>query len=490
LTLPFMNITDPIRRQARTSPDREAIGFPKGQTVSYRELDRTIDFVAAGVRRLGLEPGAAVDVKSPWAYRDLCCRLALARLGICIAAGSMPAIGSPMVLIDGAARDVSGVTFERLDRLWPEDLAAATKVTEVPSHQNGAAVCILFPTSGTTGIPKLVAVSHDVIASRIASRSPALRLPGDARQICTIGVGTSYGFLQRLGVLWAGGVVVMPMGEKDVFSCADRNRATHLAMSPFSLHCLVNALPAGPVSLPSLRQIEVVGGFLPRNLYDIARQRLCSNIVSQYGSAEAGPVAGATIHSLQGHPGAVGYLYPGVDAQAVDADDRPLPPGTEGALRVRSAGCVNAYVGDPAASAGVFRSGWVYPGDVGSVAADGMLIVTGRSNEVINQGGNKVNPQVIEEVLLSVPGISEAAAFDVPDALGVARIWAAIVPSGSVDMDAVRALCRERLRQNAPRSYLKLKALPRNGFGKVLRAQLKQKAISARARRIAAAGGF
>ena len=98
-------------------------------------------------------------------------------------------------------------------------------------------------------------------------------------------------------------------------------------------------------------------------------------------------VAEATMLSLQGHPGAVGYLYPDVEMQAVDADDKPLPPGTEGTLRVRSGGCASGYFDDPAASARVFRGGWVCAGDVGTVADDGLVTVTSRSSEVINQGG-------------------------------------------------------------------------------------------------------
>jgi len=436
-----MNVTDPIRRHAYARPDADAVIRPNGRTISYREFDRIIDFVAAGVRGLGLGPGAVVSVRIGQPYRDLCCRLALARLGICIAPRAMPASANAVCLTDGAIPDEAAAAFEPFDRLWPETLALATKVPEVPSHQDGAAVCAIFPTSGTTGSPKFVAVSHDILAHRISTKAPELRLPGDARQICTIGPGTGYGLLQRLDVLWNGGVVVMVPKVEHILHRIDRHRVSHLAMAPFSLHRLVKGLPADSAPPPTLRQVEVGGSALPQRLYDIVRQRLCANIVSQYGAAEAGPVAGATMLSLQGHPGAVGYLYPGVEAQAVDAHDMPLPPGTEGTLRVRSAGCADAYFGDPAATARVFRGGWVYPGDVGTVARDGLLTVKGRSSEVINQGGMKVAPQVIEEVLLSVPEIGEAAAFGVPDALGVTRIWAAIVLNGPVDMSAVQALC-------------------------------------------------
>jgi acyl-CoA synthetase (AMP-forming)/AMP-acid ligase II len=171
-------------------------------------------------------------------------------------------------------------------------------------------------------------------------------------------------------------------------------------------------------------------------------------------------------------------VFPGVEVQAVDADDQPLPPGTEGVLRVRSGGCAGAYFDAPAASALVFRDGWVYPGDVGTVAPDGLVTLAGRPSEVINQGGVKVLPQLVEDVLLSVPEIGEAAAFGVPDDMGITRVWAAIVPNGRVDMSAVHALCRERLRMRAPTSILQMEALPRNEAGKVLRDVLRKRAMA------------
>ncbi len=145
---------------------------------------------------------------------------------------------------------------------------------------------------------------------------------------------------------------------------------------------------------------------------------------------------------------------------------------------MRSAGCAVAYFEDPVASARVFRGGWVHTGDLGIVARDGLLTVTGRASEVINQGGMKISPQVIENVLLSVDEIVEAAAFGVPDGHGVTRIWAAIVPSGPVDLVAVKTLCRERLQHNAPTAFLQLKALPRNEAGKVLHDDLRTMALA------------
>ncbi len=438
--------------------------------------------MAAAVRGLGFGPGAIAGIRTSRPYKELCLRLALARLGIGVAARSLPNRSLSVCLSDGTTPDEPGVRCERFDDFWSGDAPPTTKVPQLQSHQDGAAIFAIFQTSGTTGIPKHVALSHEIAARRLAANSPMAGLAGVVREICTIGTGTTYGLLSRLRVLAGGGVIVMTGAAERIPFLIDRYRVNRLALAPITLQRLLGCLAADSGPSPWLQEVEIGGSALPEALYDIARQRLCANIVTRYGATETGYVASAPIESLRGHVGAVGYIGRRVEVQAVDAEDKPLPPGTEGVLRIRSAGAVDGYFDDPAASKREFRNGWFYPGDIGAIAPDGLLTVTSRASEVINRGGNKVNPQVIEEVLLSVPGIEEAAAFGVPDAQGVTSIWAAIVADQTVDMAAVRVLCRERLRAKAPSAFLRLKQLPRNEFGKALRGQLAKMALASLAR--------
>jgi acyl-CoA synthetase (AMP-forming)/AMP-acid ligase II len=183
------------------------------------------------------------------------------------------------------------------------------------------------------------------------------------------------------------------------------------------------------------------------------------------------------------HPGGAGYPYPGVEIQAVGPDDRPLPPGPVGAIRMRSANAVDGYWGDAQTSAKYFRDGWFYPGDMGSVSAGGLVMLTGREAEIINAGGVKVSPRSIEDAVLTNPDVSEAAAFTMQDEAGLQQIWVAVVlhEGKSVDTAALSASCVKQLgAQRAPKSVLVLKQLPRNANGKVLRDQLIKQATSAK----------
>ncbi len=162
----------------------------------------------------------------------------------------------------------------------------------------------------------------------------------------------------------------------------------------------------------------------------------------------------------------------------MDEQDRTLPPDNEGVLRIRGATVVSGYLGAPALSAEIFRDGWFYPGDVGAISADGMMSVTGRRGEFINAGGNKLSPQVVEDVLLSLPQVTDAAAFGVPDKLGVVQIWAAIVATTRVENAVLTRLCGERLGEKSPKFIMQLKGLPRNANGKVLREELVKFALT------------
>ena len=190
--------------------------------------------------------------------------------------------------------------------------------------------------------------------------------------------------------------------------------------------------------------------------------------MTTFGASETSVVAMGRYEQLVRVPQSVGVLEPGVAAQAVDAEHRPLPPGAEGLIRVRTPGDIAGYLDDPAATAATFRDGWFYTGDLGAVMADGHLVISGRAVEVINHGGMKISPRIVEDTLLSVPEISQAAAFGVPDSDGVTQVWAAVVATAPIDGAALNRLCAARLGALAPKFILQMPDLPRNANGKVM----------------------
>lgn len=467
-----MNITDPLRRCAQLHPGRAAVARLNRTTASYGELDRTVDAIARRMLEAGLRPGDTVMIAFRPPYMYLALALASARIGVATATVKHPPAACAACLAPEGVAGLEGVRTIPVGADWFLAPPPTESLPPVPSHQDAAAVCGYFESSGTTGVPKRIGISHALMAKRIAAKERFAPLPGEPRQIFAVGPYAAYGFRDTLRVLGQGGLVVFVSSIDDTLAFIPRHEVNYLVVAPALLQRLVAARPPDADPFPSLSLIEVGGSHLPRAVWQGARARLCPHVLSTYGATESGSVAAAPMEDLLDHPDAVGRVFAGVEVQAVDAEDRPLPAGTEGILRIRSELCVDRYDDDPVASAQVFRDGWFYPGDLGVVSADGRLDVTGRVDEVINNGGNKISPHVIEDVLLAQAGIVDAAAFGMPDAEGVMRIGAAVVARPAVDMDVVMRECREKLGGSAPNFILNLAALPRNAGGKVVRAEL------------------
>jgi acyl-coenzyme A synthetase/AMP-(fatty) acid ligase len=255
------------------------------------------------------------------------------------------------------------------------------------------------------------------------------------------------------------------------------------ALSLYNVQCMV-ASPAGmaefldyyersPAFLCPFEVMLSVGSKLATSLSDRVRARMCSHVVSGYGATEGNPVAGAYVHQIRHINGAVGYITPGMIVQAVDDAGRVLKPGGEGHIRFRGDKCVYGYLGNPPGSEKFFRDGWFYPGDIGAVTEDRVLIISGRSKTIIDLGGDKINPEVVEAVLLSYPGVVHAVAFGRANALGIEEVWAAVAASSELDVEAVRAHCAHRLsREMVPARVFRVSEMPRNVGDKIDRNQV------------------
>lgn len=429
-----------------------------------------IDAAARALLSFGIVMGQTVGlaITGPDEFAGLLVALALARLGAASADQALPAERMDVRIVEGGRTAPSGARSVAIEAVL--GAMAAEEVRPVVPHPDGAAVFRIFGSSGTTGTPHFSAISHDLMAARITDSWLAVgRVP--AVQICAIGLGITWGCTRMLRTFWTGGTLVLT-NPREAVTAIRRHKVNALSIAPISLQQVLTAMPAGGVRPPSLEMIEVSGSALPHGLATMVRQRLCETLFSHFGATEAGGIASGPLAAFGGAFGAVGYVHPGMRVEAVDPDGQPLPPNSEGILRIRGANVIGGYVGDAAASAAVFRDGWFYCGDIGAVSPEGLLTVSGRNGDFINAGGNKVNPVVVETVLSTLPQVTEAAAFGVPDRMGVVQIWAAIVSATPVDMAVLQALCREKLADKAPKFILQVKGLPRNANGKIVRTEL------------------
>ena len=294
-----------------------------------------------------------------------------------------------------------------------------------------------------------------------------------SRVFCDLGWSTALGYQFFLYTLGRGAAFfVRGDTPANTLRAFDFYGVDHFVAAPAGLAEIV----AGYDRHQCRHVIDVVhsaGGALSDVLLERVRSRLGPRIIMDYGSAETSCVASAPVSLLEEVPGAVDIVTPGMMVEIVDANDRPVGAGQEGIVRIRGDYAASAYVGDVSASGQAFRDGWFYPGDLGSLTADGLLVISGRQSSVLNLGGEKINPEIVEAVLASFEEGLEAAVLAVDGPSGVEELWAATASAGPLDEDRLRQHCRTKLGEAfVPRRFVPVERLPRNEMGKLDRQRI------------------
>lgn len=473
-----MNIVDSILFQCRFQPAEAALCVPGAtlERMSYGRLERAILSIGERARAAGLGRGdvVALCVKDQIFHTALI--LGLTRLGIVTVSGrtgEFPAeINITAVIADAhyAFRNAGRVIIADLN--WIEGEGSDGGAPPTRDEE----LCRLTLTSGTTGEPKAVAFSHAMVERRILRNNTVFggRLADCSRVFVDLGLATGLGFCFCVYVLARGGTVFFRgIDVVETMQAFGLYKVQAMIASPATLAEFVDAYERAPMFNPSFEVIVCGGSLMSKSLSERARARLCSNIVSLYGATETSMVATAPAHRIADIDGAVGHVTPGVEIEIVDGNGRALPPDTEGFVRIRSEFAVSAYRGDPVTSRQAFRDGAFYPGDTGRLTADGLLMISGREQAILNLGGDKVHPERIEEVLTAFKGIVRAGAYSVKNAFGVEEMHAAIMAPDGIDLGALRAHCEKHLPLAlVPRMFVAVENLPVNEMGKIDRREL------------------
>lgn len=224
----------------------------------------------------------------------------------------------------------------------------------------------------------------------------------------------------------------------------------------------------------------IIGGsMLSAKTRATLESRLAPKVLDAYGSSEVGIIVSGD-GTLQGsRDGLLGRLAPLVRAEAVDDHDRPLPQGTPGQLRFQSYSMASGYLDNSPSNSSYFKDGWFYSGDFGIVTAEGYVGLQGRTGAVINVGGFKVDPQLIESIVIEDSRVMDAAVAPGLDAEGQVRSLVALLVLRSRDeLQQVGADLQNALRTKlgvsyTPNAFAAVDKLPRNENGKLLRNELR-----------------
>jgi acyl-CoA synthetase (AMP-forming)/AMP-acid ligase II len=473
-----MIFSDPVLFQCRLQPAATAMCVPGGAfpLISYGRLERFIHNIARNAQAQGIRRGDIVALFIEDKILQAAFILGLDRLGavtFLVRDLKLPkelnvaaVISSKPYRLEGAKRQIIG------GAAWTEGDGAAFATDPARSGEDLAHIIL---TSGTTGDAKAVAFSHALLAQRVFHYTWVFGVKAShcSRVFVDPNLSTSIGMVSWLGVLQRGGTVFFRGGEAaETFQALDLYKIQCMIGSPGALAEFVSLYEQAPGFPSNLEVIVSTGSALSKTLSERVRARLCSTLITGYGSTETTQTAVAPTHAIAHIPGAVGYVLPSARIEIVDASGKVRAPGEEGLIRISSALNASGYIGNPPGSEQAFRDGAFYPGDIGNLTPEGLLIISGREKSILNLGGEKISPERIEQVVASFPGISQAAAFSILNPLGIEEISVAVV-ADSVDKEALLAHCRRLLRvEFVPSHFQLVRGIPMTPMGKVDRRRL------------------
>lgn len=337
-------------------------------------------------------------------------------------------------------------------------------------------VAVLLYTSGTTGRPKGVPLTHDNLLSNALTLIDRVQATPEDVFLSVLPLFHAFGLtILMIGPLLLGAEVIYTRFSPDrVATLIARHKVTVFVAVPSMFRLLVRSkVPAEPFQ--GLRLAVSGGDALPSSVRDAYRQRFGHELLEGYGLTETAPVISAET-PRENKPGTVGRVLPGVRVRILGEEGAAQAPGQEGEVQVQGPNVMTGYLNRPEENRTAFTAdGWFRTGDLGFLDAEGYLTITGRIKELIVRDGEKIMPREVEDVLERHPKVLDAAVLGEPDGERGQAVVAFVVPAEpSLTAEELRQFCRGRLADyKVPRRVVIAADLPRGPTGKILKRALK-----------------
>jgi acyl-CoA synthetase (AMP-forming)/AMP-acid ligase II len=490
-----------IERRARIAPHRAAL-ITGDRSISYAELASRVRRLANGLRRLGVGRRDRIAWLGPNHPAFLESLFAAGLLGAALAPVnhrlrpdqilSVLEDTEPTVLIQDHALGPTPVPASVRQRLvvdgpLDDSLEYEALVANAPDDPIDDAVgleelCLLPHTSGTTGPPKGVMLTHGNVTWNVVNFLSCVDFRSDDVTIAIApffrvgGTGVNV-----LPILFMGGTVVVPKDQTadEVLRLVERHRVTVGFGNPDALDALMRSELWPTVDLASIRFVLTGGAPVPERLIRAFLDRGVS-LLQGYGLSEAAPLALIldTDSALQ-RVGSAGRPPLLVDVRIADADGRAVRPGETGELLVRGPNVMAGYWNRPRETRETLTAdGWLHTGDAARADGDGYIWIVDRVVDRFVTAGEAVYPGDIERVLMAHPAVADAGVVGIAtdDGGAVAAAFAVLIPGTRLTEEELRGFCRGKLaRHQLPATIEFVDVLPRNSVGKLLRQELRSR---------------
>lgn len=496
-----MTMTALLQATVARRPDHEALIFAEtGRRLSYAEMAREVDDLAAGFVALGIGPGDRIGIWSPNRLEWVLTMFAAARIGAilvnvnpayrlselefalhktgcrAIVAASrfkssdyagmlrtlMPELAEGRaqtrfpdlahVIIMGDAVGPGMIPFDDLmTRGGAQERAQLDALSQATAPHDP--VNIQF-TSGTMGQPKGATLTHHNIVNNAAFVTDRIALTAADRMVIPVPLYHCFGMVMGvLGAVEKGATMIFPGEAFDPVQCLDviaAERATTLYGVPTMFVAMLHELDTQPRDLSSLRTGIMAGAPCPIEIMRRVNSDMhMREVTICYGMTETAPVS---FQSLTDDPTdkcctTVGRIHPHLEVKLVDPAGEAVPVGAPGEVWTRGYSVMQGYWNDLKATANAIEDGWMKTGDLGTLDAEGFLSIIGRVKDIIIRGGENISPREIEEFLIRQPGIRDVQVFGIPDETFGEEVCAWVVPRPGADLtpEGVRDLCRGQI---------------------------------------------
>ncbi|MFW0794403.1 long-chain fatty acid--CoA ligase [Gordonia sp. CPCC 205515] len=491
-------------RSSRRDPEATAIVF-REQGISYRELDERATRLAHALADLGLERGDRVALLSAnhpsyleglfatgllgavlvplnarltapevtYALRDSGARILVhsAELGQVAVASAEEAGVQTRVVVDGAP-DADAVGYEQI--------IAAAGVERIDRDVSHDDACFIMYTSGTTGNPKGVVLTHGGVT--FASMNPIVDLDLRSDEVSLVAAPLFHTAALNyisLPTILKGGTVIIEEGFEAgrILKVIEERKVTY----SFGVPTMLDAMSAHPdfasADLSSIRRwIVAAAPVPPRTLHTYTERGV--NLCQGYGLTETGPGALVlTPKFVESKLGTAGVPQFFTDVRVVDVDGVETKPGERGEIQIQGPNVMREYWNREDATAAAFvDGGWFRSGDVGVRDDEGYITIVDRLKDMIISGGENIYPAEIEAAILEYPGVVGCGVFGVPNdkwgEVGCAAIT--LAPDSTLTYDDLESFLNGRLaRFKIPKSMVLLEEIPRNATGKIRKDRLR-----------------